>query len=128
MDNREIRQAIDPAAGNGPEDDEEESDEEQEQHGLEDLGEAFEGPLTELQEKYKDKLQAKLKQVRCALVCIVHRWRSEVPNYCGCLTLPPRHILQYSSGSRATACRSGGPQRHIQPRWVWASVYYGVSA
>jgi hypothetical protein len=54
-------------AADGPgeeEEEEEDSDGEQEQHGLEELG--FEGPLSEVQEKYKDKLSAKLKQVRCA--------------------------------------------------------------
>ena len=67
-DNREVQQAINPAAGTGPEVDEEDSEEEEEQHGLEDLGEAFQGPLTELQEKYEEKLRAKLKQVRHAVV------------------------------------------------------------
>ena len=42
------------------------SEDEEEAHGLEDLGNAFQGPLNETQEKYKAKLEAKLKQVRAA--------------------------------------------------------------
>lgn len=46
--------------------DDDDSEDEEEAHGLEDLGNAFQGPLNETQENYKAKLEAKLKQV-CAV-------------------------------------------------------------
>lgn len=58
MDNQAIQKAVE-----GAEDEDDSDDEEAEKHGLEELGDAFQGQLTDLQEKYKAKLAAKLKQV-----------------------------------------------------------------
>jgi len=67
---RDFRKAVgaqqDGEGGKLSDEDDDEGEEEEEQHGLEDLGDAFLGPLTNTQEKYKGKLKAKLEQVRRA--------------------------------------------------------------
>lgn len=69
---REIRKAVgaqQDGEGGKLSDEDDDEEEEEEQHGLEDLGDAFLGPLSKTQEMYKEKLKAKLEQVRRACTC-----------------------------------------------------------
>lgn len=69
-DNLVIQEAATEVADDVILDDDDREDEE-EAHGLEDLGNAFQGPLNDTQEKYKAKLEAKLKQVRAAAANVI---------------------------------------------------------